>query len=201
MPRSRILVPLAQGFEETEAVATADVLSRAGVQPVLAHFPGAAPLVTGSHGFSLEASCSLADMSPDGFTGIFLPGGTPGTKNLRESREVRDLLVGFHQRGKLIAAICAAPTVLYHAGLLTGRRVTSHPSLVSLFAGCSYEDSPVVVDSPFITSRGPGTALLCGLTIVACLRGPKAADDLAAAMVASIPEGLRMEWDRWGLTS
>lgn len=199
--RDRVLIPLVQGFEETEAIAVADALSRAGIQPVLAHAAADDPLVAGSHRISVRAATPLAGLRAEAFSGVFLPGGMPGARHLQESEEVHALVSEALRRGALIAAICAAPSALYAWGMLAGRRVTSHPSRAGGFGGCRYEVAPVVVDRPFITSRGPGTALLCGFTIVACLRGAQAASELASAMVADVPEEVRKEWDRWSLTS
>ncbi len=195
------MIPLANGFEETEAIAPADVLSRAGIEPILAHLPGCARAVRGSHALVLEASRSLADVSLDEVEGVFLPGGMPGTNHLLASREVREVVREAWRRGLLIAAICAAPRVLQEVGILLGRRVTSHPSCRDAFEGCVYDESPVVVDRPFITSRGPGTALWCGVTMVACLKGREAAHGLAEAMVIDVPAFVEKEWERWGPSS
>lgn len=199
--RPMVAIPLAAGFEETEAMAPADALSRAGIHPLLAWLPGEHPLVPGSHGFRLRAEMCLEEVRQDAAAGIFLPGGMPGTRRLAESGVVAAAVGECRRRGRLIAAICAAPTVLYHLGLLAGRRITSHPSCRDEFTGCRYQESPVVVDPPFITSRGPGTALLCGLTIVACIMGHARAQELAGAMMVPIPDEVQEEWNRWVLTS
>ncbi|MCU0611391.1 MAG: DJ-1/PfpI family protein [Candidatus Eisenbacteria bacterium] len=181
-------------------MAPADILSRAGIRPVLTRLPGGTPMVAGSHGLRLESSCSVDEISPDEAAGIFLPGGMPGTRHLGESAALGEILRQFHSRGKLIAAICAAPTVLHGLGMLRGMRATSHPSCAAELRDCRYVESPVVVDRPVITSRGPGTALLCGLTLVACLSGARAALRLAEAMMIDVPGSIREEWSRWATT-
>ncbi|MBN1425781.1 DJ-1/PfpI family protein [Candidatus Fermentibacteria bacterium] len=202
MPRPRpfVVIPLAVGYEETEAVAVADVLSRAGILPVVARLPGAPSMVPGSHGFRLQAEVSLETVDMEAAMGIFLPGGMPGTNRLAESEAVMVAIDEVRRRGMLIAAICAAPTVLHRMGLLRGRRVTSHPSCRAELVDSHYCESPVVVDAPFVTSRGPGTALLCGLTMVSCLTGRERAIALAEAMVVDVPDVVREEWTRWSLT-
>jgi 4-methyl-5(b-hydroxyethyl)-thiazole monophosphate biosynthesis len=178
---ARVLVPLAPGFEEIEAVTVVDVLRRAGVTVDVA---GTAPgPVTGSHGITLTPDRTLADATADDYDLIALPGGMPGTLHLRENaavvRLVRDLAAG----GRWTTAICAAPTVLAAAGLTAGRTVTSHPSVAEALGDARYREEPVVVDGRVITSRGAGTAMEFALALVERLVDVETASRLRTQMV------------------
>ncbi|MCI0634823.1 MAG: DJ-1/PfpI family protein, partial [Actinobacteria bacterium] len=120
-----VLVPLAEGFEEIEAVVIIDVLRRAGVEVCVA---GLAPgPVTGAHGITLATDRALSDVDAAALAMIVLPGGMPGTTNLRKDARILDLVRALESSGRRVAAICAAPTVLAAAGVLAGRSATSHP--------------------------------------------------------------------------
>jgi 4-methyl-5(b-hydroxyethyl)-thiazole monophosphate biosynthesis len=177
----RVLVPLAPGFEEIEAVTIIDVLRRAGVTvDVAGTTPGP---VTGSHGITVTPDRALADADADAYDLIALPGGMPGTTNLRESPDVLRILRDAAARGRATTAICAAPIVLAAAGLTAGRAVTSHPSVTGLLAGSDYRETAVVEDGPLITSRGAGTAMEFALALVVRLVGAETAERLRGQMV------------------
>jgi 4-methyl-5(b-hydroxyethyl)-thiazole monophosphate biosynthesis len=178
----RVLVPLAEGFEEIEATAVVDVLRRAGVQVVLAGLrPGP---VTGSHGIVLQTDASLEDVDPLGFDGIALPGGMPGTTHLMEDERVLAAVRALHGAGRTVAAVCAAPMVLARAGVVSGVPVTSHPSVRDRLGDADVRDGPRVVRSGrVVTSQGPGTAIEFSLELVRELCGSSEADRLAAAML------------------
>jgi len=180
---SRALVLLAPGFEEIEAVAIIDVLRRADVEVTVA--AGAAGPVEGSHGIRVTADQELARLSGSDFDVVVLPGGQPGTKNLEQDPRVRKLLAEADGAGRRIAAICAAPRVLQGAGLLAGRRATSHPSVRADLSGVSYSEDRVVNDGRLTTSRGPGTAIEFALRLVEQLCGPEKAAELARAMLVA----------------
>ena len=165
----RVLVPLAQGFEELEAVTIIDLLRRAGIEVVVAAL--SENPVTGSHGITLLADAMLDAVSGQDFDLVALPGGMPGAANLKDDLRIADLIRRLHQGGGHVAAICAAPMVLAAAGILTGRRATSFPGFLDRAAELTLVDEPVVVDGRIITSRGPGTALDFGLELVAQLLG------------------------------
>jgi 4-methyl-5(b-hydroxyethyl)-thiazole monophosphate biosynthesis len=117
------------------------------------------------------------------YDGIILPGGMPGTRNLGASIPVMDALVDFAREGKLVGAICAAPSVLGKQGILEGKDATSYPGFAEEMPGCHYKEEPVVVDGNIITSRGMGTAVDFGLAIVAYLKGQPEADLLAEKII------------------
>lgn len=168
----RVLVPLAEGFEELEAVSIIDMLRRAGIEVVVASLAGSP--VTGSHGIALAADATLDAVSGQSFDLVALPGGMPGAANLKDDARVTGIIRRVHAGGGRVAAICAAPMVLAAAGVLDKRRATSFPGFLERAADCTLVDEPVVVDDRVITSRGPGTALDFGLELVAQLLGPEA---------------------------
>ena len=168
----RVLVPLAEGFEELEAVTIIDMLRRAGIEVVVAALAGNP--VTGSHGIVLSADAAFDDVSGQEFDLIALPGGMPGASNLRDDPRIGAIIRRLHDGGRHVAAICAAPMALAAAGVLKGRRATSYPGFLDRAADLTLVDEPVVVDGRVITSRGPGTALDFALELVAQLQGPAA---------------------------
>jgi protein deglycase len=168
----RVLVPLAEGFEELEAVTIVDVLRRAGVEVVVASL-GESP-VTGSHGIRLAADTPLAALAEQDFDMIALPGGMPGADHLKKDSRVAAIARRLHEQGRPVAAICAAPMVLAAAGLLDGRRATSFPGFLDDAKRTTVADEAVVVDGSLITSRGPGTALDFALQLVETLQGREA---------------------------
>jgi protein deglycase len=165
----RVLVPLAEGFEELEAVTVIDILRRAGVEVVVASL-GESP-VTGSHGIRVSADTPLAALAGQDFDMIALPGGMPGAENLKQDARIAGIAKRLHAKGRPVAAICAAPMVLAAAGLLDGRRATSYPGFLKDAAKTSVTNEAVVVDGGIITSRGPGTALDFALQLVETLEG------------------------------
>lgn len=182
----RILVPLAEGFEEIEAVTIIDVLRRADLDVTTA---GLAPgMIRGSHAIAVQPDAYLRDLDLATFTMLVLPGGQPGTRNLMADESVLNLVRRLHAAGRRTAAICAAPLVLHAAGVLRGVAVTAHPSVRKELAGALVQDAPRVVRSgSVITSQGAGTALEFALALVSDLCGPARAEELARSMVAAPP--------------
>lgn len=174
-----ILVPLAEGFEEIEAVVTIDVLRRAGLDVITAGLPGT--MVRGAHGVAVTADKKLSDINPDDFDALVLVGGNPGYKNLGNSQTVLDSIKRFDSSNKLIAAICASPTVLARAGILDNRKATVYPGMereIPIPRG-----ERLVVDSNVITSQGPGTAIEFALKVVETLLGGDAVERLKRELV------------------
>lgn len=184
-PRT-VLVPLAPGFEEIEAVAIVDVLRRAELDVVLAGLvPGP---IQGAHGITLETDKALDEVDPAEVALLVLPGGQPGTDNLMADERVLGLVRGLQASGRPTAAICAAPMVLARAGVLDGLVATSHPTVRDRLGGAEVVDGPRVVRSGSVfTSQGPGTALEFALALVEELRGPSAAQALEQAMLVALP--------------
>jgi len=165
-----VLLPLAKGFEEVEAVALIDVLRRGGIGVCIAHVEES-NLVLGANGITLQADTSIEKIHGDEFEMILLPGGWEGTYTLADNQRVQELLKEFHQRGKVIGSICAAAYALKQAEVL-GDDYTCYPAAVDEVDHKGYrEDKAVVIDGNIMTSRGPGTALCFGLEIVKRLVG------------------------------
>lgn len=177
---TRALVPLADGCEEMEAVIIIDVLRRAKWDVVAAGVTG--PVITASRGVSLVPDVAWSDIVPDSFDVLVLPGGGPGTDNLKACHTVLDAVRSFVAKDKLVGAICAGPLVLQAAGVLANRRATCHPSVRDKLVTDSRDDR-VVVDGNLVTSQAPGTAFEFSLTLVRLVDGEAAAEAVAAGLV------------------
>lgn len=162
-----VLLILAPGFEEIEAIAPADILRRAELSVVMASTIEGA--VTGRCGIKLLADATLTDVLDEEFRMILLPGGAKGTEALCEDQRVIELIKRYAQRSRYIAAICAAPKVLSRAGILEGRCVTSHPTVHDALGEAILCDERVCVDRNIITSQGPGTAVEFAFKLVELL--------------------------------
>lgn len=171
---------LADGFEETEAIATIDVLRRADIAVTTVGIGGKA--VTGAHGITVTADIAEGDVNLDEMSGIFLPGGMPGTVNLDNSPLVQAAITLCAERDLTIAAICAAPSIIGKRGLLHGRRATCFDGFEGQLDGALYSPTPSAVDGNFITGRGAGAVFLFALDIVAHLKGQDTADRLKEAL-------------------
>ena len=181
----RALVPLAEGFEELEAVTVIDILRRAGIEVVVASLAGSP--VTGSHGIRIAADTPLAAVVEQDFDMIVLPGGMPGAGHLRNDARIAEFVRRLHARGQPVAAICAAPMVLAAAGILDGRRATSFPGFLDEAARTAVVGDAVVVDGNVITSRGPGTALDFALALVEQLEGVAAREAIESRLQRDRP--------------
>ncbi|HTG00979.1 MAG TPA: DJ-1 family glyoxalase III [Nitrospirota bacterium] len=179
----RVAVILADGFEEVEAMAVIDVLRRAEIDTVVAGLHDGA--VTSARKVRVLVDAEIDTIQADVFDMIVLPGGQPGSDNLKKDERVKDLLQHFAGKGKLMAAICAAPIVLENAGLLKGKNATSFPSYREKLSSAIYQEKAVVVDGNIVTSRGPGTALTFGLAIVERLLGAEKAKRISEAMLVT----------------
>lgn len=183
----KVLVPIADGSEEIEAVSIVDVLRRAGADVTVA---SVGPLkITASRGVRIEADRSIADCLEERWDLVALPGGMPGAENLNNSRELARLLERQREQDLPYAAICAAPAVVLEAqGLLQGRKATAHPGFSDRLANREAVESRVVVDGNVVTSRGPGTAIEFALALVSLLYGEEKAAEVAEPMlVRSFP--------------
>jgi len=166
-----VLVPLAPGFEDLEAVTMVDLLRRAGIEVVTAGLqPG---LVQGARGTRIQPDVSLDAVLTRDFDMIALPGGLPGAEHLRHDARIQTLLTRLAASGAWMAALCAAPIALASVGLLDGCRVTSYPGFLDQQTppGAVFVNEAVVVDGKVVTSRGPGTAMDFALTLIELLVG------------------------------
>jgi 4-methyl-5(b-hydroxyethyl)-thiazole monophosphate biosynthesis len=168
----RVLVPLAAGCEEIEAVTIVDVLRRGGIEVVTASLEQG-PL-RASRGVTLVADTTLNAVMDEQFAMLVLPGGGPGAEALRADGRIHALLERMAADGRYTAAICAAPKVLAAAGLLDGKRATAYPGVLEqiVVPGMNLVTAPVVRDGNVITSQGPGTAMDFALELLEILAGP-----------------------------
>ncbi|MCX7739204.1 MAG: DJ-1/PfpI family protein [Hydrogenothermaceae bacterium] len=177
----RVLIPLADGFEEIEALSIVDILRRASVEVVLAGLKDG-PVVS-ARGVRVLPDTTIDKVKADDFEMIVLPGGQPGTDNLNADPRVKELLIEFSQKGKLTGAICAAPYVLANAGILQGKKATSYPTYKEKITNAVYLDEDVVEDESILTSRGPATAACFAFKIVERLKGRETAENIMRAML------------------
>lgn len=176
----KVLVPLAPGCEEIEAVTVIDILRRAGVEVVSAGL--AEGPVKASRGVVLMPDATLDAALEQEFDLIALPGGMPGMTHLKNDPRIIDLLKTMAEQGKYVTAICASPAVLAEAGLLQGKRATSYPGFLDNVPDVGLEAAPVVRDGKVVTSRGPGTAMDFALELVEILAGKPKRDEVEAAL-------------------
>jgi protein deglycase len=176
----KVLFVLFEGFEELEAVAPIDLLRRAGADVTLASLSGN-EMVVGRSGIAVKADAPLGNVDVGAYDMLVIPGG-PGTTQARTDGRIASLARAFADRGKLVAAICAAPTILADAGVLAGKRFTAHFSTAGELEGALGGEA-VVEDGNVITSRGAGTAVAFGIALIRRLFGQDAADAVARAIM------------------
>lgn len=172
---------LADGLEEVECLAVADVLVRAGVKVTLVSITGKRE-VKGAHGFGIKTDALLEDVDMMKADVLFLPGGMPGTKNLAACRLLCDGLVKANEAGHRLAAICAAPSVLGGLGILKGKKATCYPGFEEALGGAKATGAGVVTDENVTTARGLGYALDLGLELITLLMDAKTARDIKSAI-------------------
>ena len=178
---SKVLVPLASGFEEIEAMSIIDILRRADIDVVVAGL--GKKQVVGAHGVKVQADAHIEDMNSNEFDMIVLPGGLPGATNLQKDEHVQKLLKDFDKQNKSIGAICAAPIALESAGVLK-ENYTCYPSFEANIREEGYTASQdVVSDENIMTSRGPATAMAFGLAIVAKLCGDEKSSEIKSQLL------------------
>ena len=180
---ARVLVPLAQGCEELEAVTITDLLTRGGIDVVTAGLDDQP--VKASRGITLIPDTTMDEVMDLEFDMMVLPGGLPGADHLDNDPRIHTLLKRLQSEGHYTAAICAAPKVLAMAGLLDGRKATSYPGVL---AGMdlplvNLQQDPVVDDEKVVTSRGPGTAMDFTLKLIELLVGKARRDEVEKGLV------------------
>lgn len=174
---------LANGFEEVEALTPLDYLRRCEELTVRSVAVGETKVVTGSHNISVVADCIIRDVKRDEIDMIVLPGGLQGTLNLEASGELQQLIDYCVEREIPIAAICAAPSILGHKGLLKGKKATCYLGFDSQLPGAEYTGAPVEIDGQFITARGAGVSQQFAFALVETLLGHERAETLKAAVL------------------
>ena len=169
-----VCILLGTGFEEAEALVPADLLRRAKIDVCLAGVDGMS--VTGAHGITVAADCSLEQVKVDDLELLFLPGGLGGVDAIQSSSAAMALVEQAHKSGVKLAAICAAPTILSKLGLLEGKQAVCYPSMLDQLTGASTgHGMPVVVDGTIITGEAAGSAFSFGLKLIEVLRGAEKA--------------------------
>ncbi|MEM0333050.1 MAG: DJ-1/PfpI family protein [Candidatus Aenigmatarchaeota archaeon] len=162
----KAIVPLAEGFEEIEAITIIDVLRRAGIKVDIVGIED--EIVVGRNGIKILCEKTLNEIEQIDYDLIVLPGGNPGYKNLMNSEILLNIIRNMNSKGRIIGAICASPLVLLKAGILKDKKATCYPTLKNEIP--NYEDKKVVVDGNIITSQGPATAIEFSLEIVKILK-------------------------------
>ena len=176
---SNIYAFLAEGFEETEAIAVIDVLLRAEIETKIVSTTKD-KCVKGAHGITICGDILFEEGDYSDAEILFLPGGMPGKINLQKFQPLRELLKKQNECNKKIAAICAAPGILGDLGILEGKEATCFPGFEKELIGATFLEKKVVKSENIITSRGMGTAIDMGLELVRILKGDKCSSDLAA---------------------
>ena len=174
-----VIVFLAPGFEEVEALTVVDYLRR--VKPITVEMVsiGDSLMVSGSHQIEVKADRHIDELlNLDAYAAVIIPGGMPGAANLRDDQRVIKIVSDMNAAGKLVAAICAGPIVLAKARVIDGKKVTSYPGFEPDLANSIYQTDAVVRDGNLITSRGPGKAVDFALELVMVLVGAKEAETL-----------------------
>ena len=180
-----VLIPLAEGFEELEAVTIIDLLRRAEIEVVTASLNG--QTVTASRGTRVVADTSMDKVLEQDFDMVVLPGGLPGADHLDADDRIHEILQRTAENDRPIGAICAAPKVLARSGLLDHKKATAYPGVLDPLSLGSTQitDAAVQQDGNILTSRGPGTAMDFALEIIACLAGSEKRDEVEAALLRS----------------
>lgn len=171
---------LAEGFEETEALATLDVMRRAKLDVLTVGVTG--ELVTSSHKVTVKADIMPDEIDFDNIEGVVLPGGMPGTLNLEKSDCVINTVKYCYDNDKIVAAICAAPSILGHLGMLKGRKATCFPGFETELEGADYTAAHTETDGKVITAKGAGCAVEFGHAIVTAVLSKETADSVIEAM-------------------
>jgi len=180
---TRVLVPLAQGCEELEAVTITDLLTRAGIEVITAGLDEQA--VVASRGLTISPQTSIEKVADQLFDMVILPGGLPGANHLRDSHTVQNILKNHADNNRYVAAICAAPKALVQAGLLKNKTITCYPGALDAvnLEGIKLTDSALEIDGKIITSRGPGTAMDFTLSLIQLLESDAKKQEVEKALV------------------
>lgn len=179
----KIIVPLANGFEELEAITVIDVLKRADLEVEIITLKDLE--VESSNQIIIKADKKIEQVKREDLAGIILPGGMPGAKNLKDNPKIIEIVQDLAANNDLIAAICAAPIVLSKAGVIANKKITSYPGFEEELKAKQYLQQRVVVDENVITARGPGVALEFAMAIIKYLQGEKEVNKLKDAMLTN----------------
>lgn len=184
MIRKRVLVPLAEGFEEIEAVTIIDILRRAGADVTTAGL--GKRNVMGSHAIPMITDSVIEEEKIKSWDMIVLPGGLPGATNLADNENILELIRGLSKKGKIVAAICASPVALERAGVLSGKKVTSHPTSSKDILSGDYRETRVMKDGNIITGQACGSAMEFAFELVAALLGSKKVGEINQSILSNL---------------
>jgi 4-methyl-5(b-hydroxyethyl)-thiazole monophosphate biosynthesis len=179
---NRIAVPLAEGFEEIEAITIIDVLRRAEFEVNSVSITGNIE-VTGTHNIKVIADLLFEDINFNDYNMIVLPGGIPGAINLKDHTGLQNQILDFHKNGKQLGAICAAPIVFGSLNILKDKTATCYPGFENQLSGAKTTEKAVEVDGNIITGKGAGVAIEFALKIVEFWKGKEKADELAEKII------------------
>lgn len=180
----KILVPLAEGFEEIEAITIIDILRRAGAEVIIAAL--VKRNVQGSHGLKVVADTVLDEVLNENFDMVVLPGGVPGAPNLMGDARIIKLLKDQASANKTSAAICAAPAVLQEAGLTNGQKITSHPAWAERMTTAVHTGARVETADLLITGQAAGSAMEFSFKLVEALYGKEKVSEINAGVLAKL---------------
>ncbi|MBU3805165.1 MAG: DJ-1/PfpI family protein [Candidatus Cellulosilyticum pullistercoris] len=178
----KVAVYFATGYEEIEALAVVDVLRRGNIEVSMVGVNS--KTVVSARGISINMDTTLDELNHDEIDMMVLPGGVPGVINLESSEKLMSELKSFKEKGKWLAAICAAPSILGNQGLLVGEKATCYPNYESKLIGCEHVDERVVVSGKIVTGKGAGTAIDFALKILEVLESKEVADKVRKSMIA-----------------
>ncbi len=178
----KVYIFLAEGFEEIEAITPIDVLRRAGITVQTVSISDTKE-VSGAHSITIITDNLFSDTNFNDADLLVLPGGMPGTLNLKAHKSLNDLLIDFAKKDKLIGAICAAPTVLAQNNLLEDKNATCYPGFEKDLGNADFTGQPLEVSGNIVTANGVGSAMKFALQLVIMLIDKKAAEEVAAKMV------------------
>lgn len=179
---SRIAVFFAKGYEEIEALAVVDICRRLGLSIDMVSVTEESA-VEGSHGIVVHMDRTFSQVNFGDYDMLILPGGGEGTKNLEAHEALMGQIDAFYGAGKYIGAICAAPSIFGHRGILKGRRACCYPSFEDHLEGAIVTEGPVEIDGNVVTSRGMGTAIDFGLAVAGLFTDPEKVKELAGGIV------------------
>ena len=178
----KALAMFADGMEESEGLIVVDMMLRAGIHVKTVSIKDDL-VITGSHGIKIVCDETMEEADFDGAGILFLPGGKKGTDNLASCKELAEKILEFDQKGKRLAAVCAAPSVYGRMGLLKGRKATCYPGFEEDLTGAKVSFEPCIVDGNVITGRGMGCAIDFSLAIITELLNVEEANELAAKII------------------
>ncbi|URZ06874.1 DJ-1 family glyoxalase III [Clostridium felsineum] len=182
----KILLFLADGFEEIEALSVVDILRRANIVCDMCSLDNSE--VVGAHNIKVFADTNIKQINLKDYDGLVLPGGMPGAEHLKNSEFVINAVKEFNKEKKIVAAICAAPMVLGEAEILDGKKATSYPGFEEKMGRCNYLKEVTVKDDNILTSRGPATAIYFALKLVETLKSKAEVETLKEGMLVNFVE-------------